>query len=68
MRMNHTHHHVDVRERHDNPIYSILLVVLSSFVVGAIPVIYGLSLNANSSEPNVTTTPLTPWSVLAEKD
>lgn len=70
MRMNHTHPHHIIKEHQDkqNPIYTLLLVACSSFIVGAVPIIYGLSLDANSSEQNVTTTPLTPWSVLAEKE
>ncbi|MGV2827486.1 hypothetical protein [Myxosarcina sp. GI1(2024)] len=69
MRTDRTHHHLGVRERHDNPIYTVLLVVCSSFVIGAIPIIYGFSLNTNSPESNTTTTTqLSPWSVLGERD
>ncbi|WP_036486089.1 hypothetical protein [Myxosarcina sp. GI1] len=68
MRTNPTHHRVEVSEHHDNPIYTVLLVVCSSFVIGAIPVIYGLSLDTASPNHNATTTQLSPWSVLGERD
>lgn len=67
MRTNHTHHHGGVSEHHDNPIYTVLLVICSSFVIGAIPIIYGLSLDSDSPNQN-TTTQLSPWSVLGERE
>ncbi len=67
MRTNPTHHRIDVGEHQENPIYTVLLVVCSSFVIGAIPVIYGLSLDTDSHNQNATTTQLSPWSVLGER-
>ncbi len=34
----------------DNPLMMILLVVLSSFVLGSLPIIYGFTLTSSSTE------------------
>ena len=53
-------------EYHDYQVITVLFVICSSFVLGAIPIIFGLGLS-ESQVQNIQSTELNPWSVLGER-
>ncbi|NES84951.1 MAG: hypothetical protein F6K10_28050 [Moorea sp. SIO2B7] len=50
-----------------NQLIMLLFVVLGSFSIGLVPIIYGLSLNETNSQ-NTVSVETSPWSVLGEAE
>ncbi len=58
-------HIISDTEYHDYQIITILFAISTSFVLGLIPIVYGLSWIGNTQQP--VTTEISPWSVLGER-
>ncbi|GAB4525057.1 MAG: hypothetical protein Tsb0014_04080 [Pleurocapsa sp.] len=68
MKTPNNNHNINVAEHHDYQIITVLFAICASFVLGAIPIIFGLGLTPETldRDVNIAPTELSPWSAVGK--